>query len=60
MTTVHEWTGLEARALRLALRMSVPVFAQHLGVAPRTVAGVRGVDSEIEPDTEETAVASCE
>ncbi|MFI6708395.1 ElyC/SanA/YdcF family protein [Nonomuraea sp. NPDC050478] len=38
MTTVHEWTGREAHALRLALRMSVRTFAQHLGVAPRTVA----------------------
>ncbi|GAA0372889.1 hypothetical protein [Streptomyces blastmyceticus] len=37
MATVHHWTGLEARALRLALRMSVRAFAQHLGVAVRTV-----------------------
>ncbi|MFF7328492.1 helix-turn-helix domain-containing protein [Streptomyces sp. NPDC008150] len=37
MATVHHWTGLEARALRLALRMSVRTFAEHLGVAVRTV-----------------------
>lgn len=37
MATVHRWTGLEARALRLALRMSVRAFAEHLGVAVRTV-----------------------
>jgi transcriptional regulator with XRE-family HTH domain len=38
VATVHRWTGLEAAALRAALRMSVRSFAEHLGVAPRTVA----------------------
>ncbi|MGP3959578.1 ElyC/SanA/YdcF family protein [Nonomuraea sp. 3N208] len=54
MTTVHEWTGLEAHALRLALRMSVRVFAQHLGVAPRTVAkwDHLGVATRPRPDTQ--------
>lgn len=37
MATVHHWTGLEAKALRLALRLSVRAFAEHLGVAVRTV-----------------------
>ncbi|MFE7134770.1 helix-turn-helix domain-containing protein [Streptomyces sp. NPDC057638] len=37
MATVHHWTGVEARALRLALRMSVRGFADHLGVAVRTI-----------------------
>lgn len=37
MSTVQLWTGRETRALRGALRMSVRVFAEHLGVAPRTV-----------------------
>ncbi|MEU6327348.1 hypothetical protein ABZ851_08690 [Streptomyces sp. NPDC047049] len=37
MATVHHWTGLEARALRLALRLSVRAFAQHLGVGIRTI-----------------------
>ncbi|MGW1974125.1 helix-turn-helix domain-containing protein [Streptomyces sp. NPDC001889] len=37
MATVHHWSGLEARALRLALRMSVRVYAEHLGVGIRTV-----------------------
>lgn len=37
MATVHHWTGLEARALRLAVRMSVRAFAEHLGVGVRTV-----------------------
>ncbi|PWW53121.1 hypothetical protein DFQ13_116111 [Actinokineospora spheciospongiae] len=34
---VRSWTGSEAAALRAALRMSVRGFADHLGVAPRTV-----------------------
>jgi transcriptional regulator with XRE-family HTH domain len=37
VTTVQLWTGHETRALRGALRMSVRAFAEHLGVAPRTV-----------------------
>jgi tetratricopeptide (TPR) repeat protein len=38
MTTVTTWTGWEASVLRKALRMSVADFAEHLGVARRTVA----------------------
>lgn len=37
MATVHHWTGLEAKALRLALRLSIRAFAEHLGVGVRTV-----------------------
>lgn len=37
MATVHHWTGLEAKALRLALRLSVRAFAGHLGVGQGTV-----------------------
>ncbi len=37
MGIVQLWTGRETRALRGALRMSVRVFAEHLGVSPRTV-----------------------
>lgn len=37
MPTVRLWTGREARVLRGALRLSVRAFAEHLGVAPRTV-----------------------
>ena len=37
MPAVHSWTGREARALRQASRQSVRGFAEHLGVAPRTV-----------------------
>jgi transcriptional regulator with XRE-family HTH domain len=38
MRPVERWTGAEAHALRQALRLSVRAFAEHLGVAPRTVA----------------------
>lgn len=37
MASVHTWTGLETRALRHALRMSVRAFADHLSVAVNTV-----------------------
>jgi len=37
LTTVSSWTGVEARALRIAMRASVRAFAAYLGVAIRTV-----------------------
>jgi DNA-binding transcriptional regulator YiaG len=38
VTVVGEWTGQEAGALRHALRLTIRDFAEHLGVAERTVA----------------------
>jgi hypothetical protein len=38
MTTVQRWTGREAQALRMALRLSVRGFAAFLGAGVRTVA----------------------
>lgn len=35
---VTRWTGREARALRMALRMTYVEFASYLGVGQRTVA----------------------
>lgn len=35
---ITQWTGREARALRLALRMTYIEFAAYLGVGERTVA----------------------
>lgn len=54
MATVHHWTGLEARALRFALRMSVRTFAEHLGLAVATVSKCESklVDTEPRPDTQ--------
>ncbi|MFI1934907.1 helix-turn-helix domain-containing protein [Streptomyces sp. NPDC020330] len=65
MATVHRWTGLEARALRLALRMSVRVFAAHLGVGVRTISKWEKLLSSTEPrqDTQailDTALARAE
>ncbi|MCX5169723.1 helix-turn-helix domain-containing protein [Streptomyces antibioticus] len=54
MATVHHWTGLEARALRLALRLSVRAFAQRLGLAVATVSKweSRLADTAPRPDTQ--------
>ncbi|MBL1100612.1 hypothetical protein [Streptomyces coffeae] len=35
---IDEWTGRTARMLQDAMRLSNERFAEHLGVAPRTVA----------------------
>ena len=37
VATVRRWSGAEARALRIALRFTVRGFAEHLGIAARTV-----------------------
>ncbi|SFC61527.1 NB-ARC domain-containing protein [Streptomyces aidingensis] len=54
MGTVQRWTGQEARALRLALRMSVRRFASHLGVSDRTVSNweARGEKIALLPDSQ--------
>ncbi|WP_367044917.1 helix-turn-helix domain-containing protein [Streptomyces sp. Je 1-332] len=54
MATVHHWTGLEARALRLALRLSIRSFAQKLGLAVATVSKWESklADTEPRPDTQ--------
>ncbi|MBT2383577.1 DNA-binding transcriptional regulator [Streptomyces sp. ISL-11] len=56
MATVHHWTGLEARALRLALRMSVRAFAGHLGVAVRTISKWEKLLASIEPRSDTQAI----
>lgn len=62
MISVQQWTGHEASALRAALRMSTRAFAEHLGVALRTVAKWEklGADTVPRPDTQailDTALA---
>ncbi|MFD7862231.1 helix-turn-helix domain-containing protein [Streptomyces sp. NPDC059783] len=54
MATVHHWTGLEAKALRLAQRLSVRAFAQQLGLAVATVSKWESKlsDTEPRPDTQ--------
>ncbi|MFJ4702523.1 helix-turn-helix domain-containing protein [Streptomyces sp. NPDC088768] len=54
MATVHHWTGLEAKALRLALRLSVRSFAERLGLAVATVSKWESklAATEPRPDTQ--------
>lgn len=54
MPTVRIWTGREAAALRTAMRLSVRAFAEHLGVAVRTVSKWEqfGAATRPHPDTQ--------
>lgn len=54
MVSVQQWTGRDASALRAALRMSMRAFAEHLGVALRTVAKWEdlGESTQPRPDTQ--------
>ncbi|MGH3614316.1 MAG: helix-turn-helix domain-containing protein [Pseudonocardia sp.] len=54
MATVRRWSGAEARALREALRFTVRGFAEHLGIAARTVSKweAAGAASFPRPDTQ--------
>lgn len=56
MATVHHWSGLEAHALRLALRMSVRAFSEHLGVAVRTVSKWDKLAAATEPRPDTQAI----
>jgi transcriptional regulator with XRE-family HTH domain len=56
VATVRQWTGREAAALRKALRLSVRAYAEHLGVAPRTVSKWESGGSGIEPRPETQAI----
>jgi transcriptional regulator with XRE-family HTH domain len=55
-TTVRRWTGLEAKALRAALRMTMHEFAGYLGVAARTVAKWEARGSDIQPMSQTQAI----
>ncbi|MEU2560006.1 hypothetical protein ABZ626_11815 [Streptomyces longispororuber] len=52
MATVHHWTGLEARALRLSVR----TFAQKLGLAVATVSKWESKLADIEPRPDTQAI----
>jgi transcriptional regulator with XRE-family HTH domain len=56
VATVRCWTGLEARALRRALRLSVRAFAEHLGVGVRTVSKWEKLLAGTEPRPDTQAV----
>ena len=55
MVTVVKWSGIEARALRLARRMSVREFARHLGFNDAAVSNweSRGSDARLRHHTQE-------
>lgn len=55
-TTVRQWTGLEAKALRAALRMTMRDFANYLGVGTRTVAKWEARGSAIQPMPQTQAI----
>ncbi|MFE7141311.1 helix-turn-helix domain-containing protein [Streptomyces sp. NPDC057644] len=56
VATVHQWTGLEARALRKALRKSIRGFAEHLGVAVNTVAKWEKLLADTTPQADSQAI----
>ncbi|WP_405733293.1 hypothetical protein OG885_19765 [Streptomyces sp. NBC_00028] len=56
MINVQHWSGREASALRAALRMSTRTFADHLGVALRTVAKWESLGAETQPRPDTQAI----
>jgi transcriptional regulator with XRE-family HTH domain len=56
VVSVQQWTGREASALRAALRMSTRAFAEHLGVALRTVAKWESLGTETQPRPDTQAI----
>ena len=52
MATIDQWSGLETRILRQALRLTVRDFAEDLGISPRTVSKweAAGVDRVPRPE----------
>ncbi|WP_318209442.1 MULTISPECIES: hypothetical protein [unclassified Streptomyces] len=56
MATVHEWTGLEALALRRALRLSVRRYSEHLGIAVNTISNWEKYRDKRRPNTESQAI----
>jgi transcriptional regulator with XRE-family HTH domain len=65
VATVQQWSGLQTRALRRAMRMSVRTFAEHLGVAVRTVSKWENLAAGTvpRPDSQailDTALARCD
>jgi transcriptional regulator with XRE-family HTH domain len=56
MSTVHKWSGLEARALREATRTTIREFADILGVSARTVSKWEAGGNNITPRPETQAI----
>jgi transcriptional regulator with XRE-family HTH domain len=56
VSLVDRWTGTEARLLRQALRLSMRGFAEHLGIAARTVAKWESGGPDINPRPDSQAI----
>lgn len=56
MLPVRVWTGEEAGALRRALRLSVRAYAEHLGVAVRTVSKWEQLGASVQPRPDTQAI----
>jgi hypothetical protein len=56
VASVQQWSGREAGVLRTALRLSVRAFADHLGVAPRTVAKWEALGAATQPRPDMQAI----
>jgi len=56
MLPVSVWTGEEAGALRRALRLSVRAYAEHLGVAVRTVSKWEQLGARVQPRPDTQAI----
>lgn len=49
LATVQQWTGVEVRALRDAMRMSIREFAAHLGVSERMISKWEAAGQTVTP-----------
>lgn len=49
MTTIQQWSGVEVRALRDAMRMSIRDFAAHMGVSDRMISKWEAGGKETNP-----------
>lgn len=56
MLPVRVWTGEEAGVLRRALRLSVRAYAEHLGVAVRTVSKWEQLGASVQPRPDTQAI----
>ena len=56
VSLLDRWTGTEARLLRQALRLSMRAFAEHLGIAARTVAKWEAGGADVNPRPDNQAI----
>lgn len=60
MATVQQWSGIEVRALRDAMRMSIREFAAHLGISERMISKWEAAGASINPrPVNQSALDTC-